>query len=48
MKFLIIPGFAKSGTTFLYEQLANSGAPINLPKRKAVDYVNSNTGHKKQ
>ncbi len=38
MKFLIIPGFAKSGTTFLYEQLANSGAPINLPKRKEVDY----------
>jgi len=38
MKFLIIPGFAKSGTTFLYEQLANSGAPVNLPKRKEVDY----------
>jgi len=38
MKFLIIPGFAKAGTTFLYEQLANSGAPINLPKRKEVDY----------
>lgn len=38
MKFLIIPGFAKSGTTFLYEQLAKSGAPINLPKRKEVDY----------
>lgn len=38
MKFLIIPGFAKSGTTFLFEQLAASGAPINLPKRKEVDY----------
>jgi len=38
MKFLIIPGFAKSGTTFLYEQLAKSGAPINLPKRKEVDF----------
>lgn len=41
MKFLIIPGFAKSGTTFLYEQLAASGAPINLPKRKEVDYFRS-------
>ena len=38
MKFLIIPGFAKSGTTFLFEQLAASGAPINMPKRKEVDY----------
>ncbi len=41
MKFLIIPGYAKSGTTFLYEQLANSGAPINLPKRKELDYFRS-------
>lgn len=41
MKFLIIPGFAKSGTTFLFEQLAASGAPINLPKRKEVDYFRS-------
>lgn len=43
MKFLIIPGFAKSGTTFLFEQLANSGAPINIPKRKEVDYFRSAT-----
>lgn len=43
MKFLIIPGFAKSGTTFLFEQLAKSGAPINLPKRKEVDYFRSAT-----
>jgi hypothetical protein len=41
MKFLIIPGYAKSGTTFLYEQLAQSGAPINLPKRKELDYFRS-------
>lgn len=41
MKFLIIPGYAKSGTTFLFEQLAASGAPINMPKRKEVDYFRS-------
>ncbi len=41
MKFLIIPGFAKAGTTFLFEQLRNSGAPINFPKRKEVDYFRS-------
>lgn len=44
MKFLIIPGYAKSGTTFLYEQLVNSGAPINLPKRKELDYFRSAKG----
>ena len=38
MKFLIIPGFAKAGTTFLYEQLRASGAPINFPKRKELNY----------
>ena len=38
MKFLIIPGFAKAGTTFLYEQLRESGAPINFPKRKELNY----------
>lgn len=43
MKFLIIPGFAKAGTTFLFEALRNSGAPINFPKRKEVDYFRSGT-----
>jgi len=38
MKFLIIPGFAKAGTTFLYEQLRACGAPINFPKRKELNY----------
>ena len=39
MKFLIIPGFAKAGTTFLFEALKDSGAPINIPIRKEVDYL---------
>ena len=38
MKILIIPGFAKSGTTFLYDQLRHLGDKINMPVRKEIDY----------
>jgi len=44
MKFLIVPGFAKSGTTFLYEQLVQSGASLNIPEFKELDYFITRSG----
>ena len=36
LKFLFIPGFAKSGTTYLYDQLAALHGQINAPTRKEI------------
>jgi hypothetical protein len=39
LKFLISPGFAKSGTTSLFTALRDSGAPANFARRKEADYL---------
>ncbi|WP_422101638.1 sulfotransferase domain-containing protein [Vreelandella sp.] len=40
-KHLIIPGLAKAGTTFLYDQLKSNEAVFNLPVYKETDYFAS-------
>jgi hypothetical protein len=35
-KFLIVPGYPKSGTTFLYDQFARNEAHFNIPVRKEL------------
>jgi hypothetical protein len=39
LKFLISPGFAKSGTTSIFTALRDAGAPANFPRRKETDYL---------
>lgn len=39
MKFLIVPGMAKAGTTFLYDQLASRKNAVNYPSPKELGYL---------
>tara|TARA_B100000949_G_scaffold219647_2_gene219004 strand:- start:2399 stop:3391 length:993 start_codon:yes stop_codon:yes gene_type:complete len=41
-KYLFIPGLAKAGTTFLFDQLARDEDIFNIPKNKELNYFNTN------
>lgn len=41
-KHLIIPGMAKAGTTFLFDQLARDTGVFNVPKIKELNYLSKN------